>query len=123
MKKVMMNKIFLLNTKIKYILGAEKDLPSYPTKEDLFYLIAFWWYHENGKEKILKYKFMEDIDLEENQIIFTKSVLYNSIDINLHKKVDDFFTEQDIFNNLKIFRETKKEIFYEYRHIIKDDIK
>ena len=115
----MMNKNFLLNTKIKHILGAEKDLPNYPESEDLFYLIGYWWYHESGKTRIMRYKFMDKINLKDNQIIFTKALLYDMLDKNYHSEIDLFFDKHIMSNDIKIFKETKKDIFYEwYRHIV-----
>lgn len=29
--------------KIKYLIGAEKDLPDYPTQADLFFYLEDWW--------------------------------------------------------------------------------
>ena len=50
---------WLMNEKIKYILGIEKNLPGYPTKEDFFHIIRYWWFEDMGKEIMTKYKWFQ----------------------------------------------------------------
>lgn len=105
---------FLNRTKIKYIIGAEKDLPGYPSVEDLFYLIEKYWYEDNGKSKITKYKFMEDIDLTEDKIIFNKDFLSEYLSEEFEDKINNFIEKQIENKTFKIIRQTKKDTFYEW---------
>lgn len=117
MKKIMnmMMNNWLMKEKIKYILGIEKSLPSYPSKEDFFHIIKYWWYEDMGKEIMHKYKWFQKLNLNENHLYFSYKVFQNYFDKEFNDKIKIFINNQLKEGHIKIIKETQKDIFYEWR--------
>lgn len=114
---------WLMNEKIKYILGIEKNLPGYPTKEDFFHIIRYWWFEDMGKEIMTKYKWFQKLNLNSDKTIyFPEKIFDNYFDIEFEEKIQEFIQFSINLGYLKMIKETQKDRFYEWcRHIEQND--
>ena len=62
--------------KLKYIIGLHRDLPEYPTQEDLLYTVNRWYHLDGGREHIHGFMKIEDVD----KVIFSNKHLVSLLD-------------------------------------------
>jgi len=81
------------NLKIKYIIGSFRDKPDFPLLEDLVFMMSEWFYHENGKEHMIKYR---NIDTE--FVCFPDYVLFEKVGNEqlAKEKLEEFINKNQI---------------------------
>jgi len=62
------------DTKIKYIIGSFRDNPDFPLLEDLVFLMSNWFFNENGKEHMIKYR-----NIDTDYVCFPEYILFEKV--------------------------------------------
>lgn len=95
--------------KIKYLIGAFRDSPNFPTLEDAEYLIKNWYWNEGGSHFVHTIRAIPNNGL----VMFTENVLKDKLDGD-EKTANGLLDSLLNSNRVKIFKATKFTTYYEF---------
>lgn len=98
--------------KIKYLIGAHKNLPGYPTLEDFYYVVNRWYFLDGGKTFIHDNRGLPN----DGNVIFSNQ----NLEELLGKELSTILIPKLI--NDSIIKEYKSTKFTTYYEIINNDI-
>ena len=96
------------NVKIKYLIGAYKDSPEYPTNEDILFIMSNWYFLENGKSFMHTYRALDDIGL----VCFPSNIVCEKLNID-EKKSQEYLDEMENKNLISVMKKTRFSIYYQ----------